>query len=146
MAGNCWAFEIQYLVGYSASLTCLGRWLLEQPKNQHFPQLPILLFLVKLWLATAGTDKVSCVYSGIAPQLPWLATAALIQETLSLVRPWLVTAGTTRLECAIFHTKNIFHNDNSYERLQGLLHQKWFFQHFFGFSRDFTSRKRLQYG
>ncbi len=106
-------------------MTHPGRQLLEQTKNQHFKKLSILLFPPCRALAgDFGTGKVSCAYSGIVPQLPWLATAALIEETSSLVNPWLVTTGTTRLECAIFHTKHIFYNDNSYKRLQGSPHRQ----------------------
>ncbi len=61
---------------------------------------------IEPWPVTAGTGKVSCVYSGIPPQLPWLVTAALTEETSSMVKPWLATTGTTRLECAIFHAKS----------------------------------------
>ncbi len=123
LASDHWNLGIQYSVGYSASLTRPGQRPLEQPKNQYFHNYPFFSFLlVKPWLATAGIDNVSCVYSGITPQLPWLVTAVLIDKTSSPVKPWLVTTGTTRLECAIFHSKHIFYNDNSYKWLQGSPH------------------------
>ncbi len=90
-----------------------------------FHNYPFFFFLLFApWLATTGTGEISCVYSGIAPQLPWLVTAAPIEETLSLVKPWLATAGTTRLQCAIFSAKHIFYNDNLYEWLRGSLHRQ----------------------
>ncbi len=87
--------------------------------NQHFPPLPIFLFPPCQALVRNHWDRQSILCLLWHPQLPWLVTTVLIEETSSLVKPWLVTAGNIRLECAIFHTKYVFHNNNLYEQLQG---------------------------
>ncbi len=83
---------------------CSSQTICIFPHNYPF----FSFFLTEPWLATAGTGKEICIYSGIAPQLPWLVTAAQIEETSSLVKPWPATAGTAILVCAIFHTKIYF--------------------------------------